>query len=360
MSVRMDFQERDTPRKGDSVYRERNWSKSLNLCRFAMRWMERLIVLSVLGLLPQVVVAKGTSHLKIPPVSGANQPLPIYDVPPLIDMDVEPVSTAPKAPPVLLLYNPVRTAELPIFTGAAQRFIQSARPLRPRFNAMSSREKVQFLERYVFAMCNSRMVNGMDLVFRMETGNENFCGYSPGMLNCFASDTCEESTYGDMVKYIKGVLGRYDSFIKWADRRKWEYRGDALKVGFYTRNTMTKSGMTCATLKLVNDNDEAAVVRMNASARTADGRIHSVFSRPYYVGPHASLPNLSDEDLFSKDTEIRMRSLTSDAQAFAKRMGIVDIQAYTGTHERWNCFASAGADVQQIQFQKIFIEFLPH
>ncbi len=361
MSVGMDFREKNTPKEGVCVSWIPNRNQKRN--RFLMRWIEWGIVVWVLGLLAPFALAKGMSHPKVVPAAStvpSLQSLPHYDVPPLIDINVDPVSVLPKALPVLLLYNPIRASELPVFTGVAQRFMQSARPLRPKFNAMSSREKVQFLERYVFAMCNSRMVNGMDLVFKMETGDENFCGYSPGMLACFASDTCEEPIYWDMVKYIKGVLGRYDRFIKWADKRKWEYRGDALKVGFYTRNTLTKSGMACTTLKLINDNDEAVVVRLNANVRTTDGRVHSVFSRPYYVSPHGTLPNLSDEDLFSKDTEIRMRSLTSDAQALAKRMGIVDIQAYTGTHERWNCFASAGVEMQQIQFQKIFIEFPPH
>ena len=361
MSVRMGFRERNTPKEGVCVSWAQNWNQKRD--HFPRRWVKWVFVVCGLGLLVPFAFAKGTSHPKAASASSpipALQSLPNYDVPPLIDINVDPVSALPKAPPVLLLYNPTRASELPVFTGAAQRFIQSARPLRPKFNAMPSREKIQFLERYVFAMCNSRMVNGMDLVFKMETGDESFCGYSPGMLACFASDTCEEPIYWDMVKYIKGVLGRYDRFIKWADKRKWEYRGDALKVGFYTRNTLTKSGMACAALKLFNDNDEAVVIRLNASVRTTDGRVHPVFSRPYYVSPHGSLPNLSDEDLFSKDTEIRMRSLTSDAQALAKRMGIVDIQAYTGTHERWNCFASPGVEMQQIQFQKIFIEFPPH
>ncbi len=283
----------------------------------------------------------------------------LVNVPPLIDsgVAVEPISARPKTPPLMLLYNPMRASELPIFSGSAQRFIQLARPLRPKFNAMPSREKVQFLERYVFAMCNSHLVNGMDIVFKMETGTENFCGYSPGMLSCFAADKCDEATYDNAVKYIKGSLAKFDRFVKWSDRRKWQYRGDALRVGFYTRNTLTKSGMICTTLKLVNDNDEPAIVRMRASLRSADGRLQTVFSRPYYVGPNASLPNLSDENLFSKDTEVRMRKLTADAQAVAKRAAILDIQAYTGTHERWNCFPSPKPDAPQAEFQQVFIEF---
>ncbi|KYC29122.1 protein of unknown function [Sterolibacterium denitrificans] len=279
-------------------------------------------------------------------------------VPPLVDVaEPEPVSAPPKAPPVMLLYNPLREPELPIFTGAAQRFIQSARPLRPRFNAMPSREKVNFLERYVFAMCNSRLVNGMDMVFKMETGSENFCGYMPGMLSCFAADSCSEPAYAEAVKYIRGSLAKFDRFIKWSDRRKWQYRGDALKVAFYTRNTLTKRGQLCATLKLLNDNDEAVVVRAAARLRTADGGRHTVFSRPYYVAARSSLPNLSDEDLFSKDTEMRMRKLTADAQAVAKQAGIADIQAYTGTHERWNCVASASEALPQAEFSQVWVEF---
>lgn len=281
----------------------------------------------------------------------------IVSVPPLVDAGFGPLSAPPKTPPVMLLYNPMRPSEMTIFGGAAQRFIQSARPLRPKFNAMSSRDKVHFLERYVFAMCNSHLVNGMDLVFKMETGSENFCGYSPGMLNCFAADSCDETTYADAVKYIKGSLAKFDRFLKWSDRRKWQYRGDALKVGFYTRNTPTRSGQLCTTLKLINDNEEAAIVRVRASLRTADGRVQTVLSRPYYVGPKASLPNLSDENLFSKDTESRMRMLTADAQALGKRAGITDIQAYTGTHERWNCYSSPKAEAPQAEFQQVFVEF---
>lgn len=345
----MDFRERVTSNNSEDVC----WGERC----FFWHCVMQVVVFFAMGVLVQFAFAKGSRHAKPENAASAMPPALVYDVPPLVEMDIEPVSAAPKTPPVLLLYNPVRPAELHVFTGAAQRFIQSARPLRPRFNAMSSRDKVQFLERYVFAMCNSRLVNGMDLVFRMETGSENFCGYSPGMLACFATDSCEEATYSDMVRYIKEMLKRYDRFIKWADKRKWEYRGDALKVGFYTRNTVTKSGMVCSTIKLINDNDEAAIVRMNARIRSTDGRLNTVFSRPYYIGPHASLPNLSDEDLFSKDTEIRMRSLTADAQALAKRSGILDIQAYTGTHERWNCFSTPSPEVLQVQFQKIHIEF---
>lgn len=263
----------------------------------------------------------------------------------------------PKSAPLILLYNPMRPSELPIFTGTAQRFIQSARPLRPKFNAMTSRDKVQFLERYVFALCNSHLVNGMDLVFKMETGSENFCGYAPGMLNCFASDSCDEKAYDDSVKFIKASLGKFDRFLKWSDRRKWQYRGDAMRVAFYTRNTPTRSGFLCSTLKLVNDNEEAAIVRIRATQRNADGRAQTVFSRPYYVGPKSSLPNLSDEDLFSKDTESRMRKLTTDAMALAKRAGITDIQAYTGTHERWNCFPSTKTNTPQAEFQQVYVEF---
>lgn len=280
-------------------------------------------------------------------------------VPPLVDVELEPVSAAPKTPPVQLLYNPLREAELSVFTGAAQRFMQSARPLRSKFNAMSSRDKVNFLERYVFAMCNSRLVNGMDMVFKLETGSENFCGYMPGMLSCFAADNCSEPAYQEAVKYIRGSLAKFDRFIKWSDRRKWQYRGDALKVAFYTRNTLTKRGQSCATLKLINDNDEAAVIRISARLRTADGSKQPVFTRPYYVAARSSLPNLSDEDLFSKDTEMRMRKLTADAQLLAKQAGITDIQAYTGTHERWNCVPSTGDALPQVEFSQVWVEF-PH
>ena len=189
------------------------------------------------------------------------------------------------------------------------RFVQSARSHRPKFDGLSAREKIHFLERYVFAICNSRLVNGMDLVFKLETGSENFCGYSPGMLNCYADEECDEAKRTETAQYVQGTLEKYDRFVDWAERRRWQYRGDALKVGFYTRNTLTKSGMICATLKLVNDNDEAVLVRLKSSLRTVDGRLQTVFSKPYYVGPRASLPNLSDEDLFSKDTELRMRQL---------------------------------------------------
>ncbi|MBP9713937.1 MAG: hypothetical protein KBD60_09645 [Sterolibacterium sp.] len=280
-----------------------------------------------------------------------------YNVPPLVDALIEPVSAPPKTPPVILLYNPARRSELSIFTGPALRFVQSARSHRPKFDGLSAREKIHFLERYVFAICNSRLVNGMDLVFKLETGSENFCGYSPGMLNCYADEECDEAKRTETAQYVQGTLEKYDRFVDWAERRRWQYRGDALKVGFYTRNTLTKSGMICATLKLVNDNDEAVLVRLKSSLRTVDGRLQTVFSKPYYVGPRASLPNLSDEDLFSKDTELRMRQLTADAQAVAKRMSVVDIQAYTGTHERWNCFPSPGPDAQQPRFQQLHIEF---
>jgi hypothetical protein len=177
------------------------------------------------------------------------------------------------------------------------------------------------------------------------------------MLSCFSADSCEEDKRSEMLGYVQGSLGKYDRFVHWADRRKWQYRGDALKLAVYTRNTLTKSGMICATLKLINDNDEAALVRFKSNLKTADGRLHTVFSKPYYVAPRASLPNLSDEDLFNKDTEFRMRQLTADAQALAKRVGVVDIQAYTGTHERWNCFPSPRPEAQQPQFQQIHIEF---
>lgn len=267
------------------------------------------------------------------------------------------INSPPKTPPVMLLYNPVRPSELPIFTGTALRFMQSARQQRPRFNAISSREKVQFLERYVYAMCNSHLVNGMDLVFKMETASENFCGYSPGMLNCFAADNCDAKNYADSVTYIRGSLAKFDKFVRWSDRRKWQYRGDALKIGFYTRNTPSRNGTLCATLKLVNDNEEPVIVRMRAALRTADGRMQTVFSRPYYVAARSSLPNLSDEDLFSKDTEVRMRKLTADAMALAKRAGIADIQAYTGTHERWNCLPSAKPTAAQADFHQVFVEF---
>lgn len=287
------------------------------------------------------------------------RPGAVVSVPPLVDIAPEPVSAPPKTPPALLLYNPLREAELPIFSGTAQRFIQSARPLRPKFNAMSSREKVNFLERYVFAMCNSRLVNGMDMVFKLETGSENFCGYMPGMLSCFAADSCTVPAYNEAVKYIRGSLAKFDRFMKWSDRRKWQYRGDAFKVSFYTRNTLTKRGQLCATLKLLNDNDEAVVVRVAARLRTADGGTHAVFTRPYYVAARSSLPNLSDEDLFSKDTEMRMRKLTADAQVLAKRVGMTDIQAYTGTHERWNCVSSASDAVPQVEFSQVWVEF-PH
>ncbi|MBV2234752.1 MAG: hypothetical protein KUL75_04310 [Sterolibacterium sp.] len=287
-------------------------------------------------------------------------PAATVSVPPLVDVGTlpEPASAQPRVPPALLLYNPLREAELLIFTGAAQRFIESARPLRPKFNAMSSREKVNFLERYVFAMCNSRLVNGMDMVFKLETGSENFCGYMPGMLSCFAADSCNAAAYDDAVKYIRASLAKFDRFIKWSDRRKWQYRGDAFKVAFYTRNTLTKRGQLCATLKLLNDNEEAVVVRVAGRLRLADGSRQSVFTRPYYVAPRASLPNLSDEDLFSKDTEMRMRKLTADAQVWARQMGVTDIQAYTGTHERWNCVQASSDALPQTEISQVWVEFV--
>ena len=265
------------------------------------------------------------------------------------------LSRLPKASSVVLLYNPLRPAELSIFTGAALRFVHSARPLRPEFNRMPSREKVNFLERYVFAMCNSRLVNGMDMVFKMETNSENFCGYMPGMLSCFAADNCNAAAYQDAVQYIRGSLAKFDAFMRWSDRRKWQYRGDALGIAFYTRNTVTRRGQQCATLKLINDNATAVVVQAEAQLQLDTGEVKTVFSRPYYVAAKDDLPNLSDEDLFSKETESRMRKLTADAQGLARQLGIAEIQAYTGTHERWNCFATGQAALPQVRFTRILI-----
>jgi hypothetical protein len=267
------------------------------------------------------------------------------------------LNVPPKTAPVMLLYNPIRPFELSIFSGPALRFMQAARPHRPKINAFSPREQVQFLERYVFAMCNSQLVNGMDLVFKLETGSENFCGYSPGMLGCFAADNCDAKTFEDAVKYIRGTLSKYDQFVRWSDRRKWKYRGDALNVGFYTRNIVLRNGDLCATLKAVNDNVEPVILRLKSRVRASDGKVYPVFSRPYYVAGKSTLPNLSDENLFAKDTEVRMRKLTAEALAQAKRIGLTDIQAYTGTHERWNCFASSKPTAGQAEFQQIHIEF---
>ena len=279
-------------------------------------------------------------------------------VPPLIDAgDMATASAGPRTPPVSLIYNPARAAELTIFNGSALRFIQSARPLRRKINTMNAREQVNFLERYVFAMCNSRLVNGMDLVYKLDTGSENFCGYVPGMLSCYVAENCDEKTGLKAVQYMQGALDKFDRFMRWTDQRKWQYRGDALKVGFYTRNTLTRSGRLCATLKLINDNEQAVVVYVRASLKTPDGRAHGVFSRPYYVAAHSSLPNLSDEDLFNRDTEARMRKLTLDAQELARRQGITDIQAYTGTQEHWNCVAAATGRIAPIELQKIHIDF---
>ena len=266
---------------------------------------------------------------------------------------------APRTTPLMLLYNPMRTSEMSIFQGGAQRFIQTARPLRARFNALPSRDKVQFLERYVFALCNSRLVNGMDMVFKMETAGEGFCGYSPGMLSCFAADNCDEPAYETSVAYIRGALAKFDKFIRWSERRKWQYRGDARKVAFYTRVTQTRSGFLCTTLKLLNENEQAAIVHVQAMQRNAEGQVQAVLTRPYYLAPKSSLPNLSDEDLFSKDTEARMRKLMSEALAAARQAGISDIQAYTGTHERWNCFPSSKNSVSQPDIRQVYVEFLP-
>ena len=265
--------------------------------------------------------------------------------------------TGPLSPPLLLLYNPARSSELPIFTGTARRFMDSARQMRPKFDLMPSREKVQFLERYVYALCNSHLVNGMDLVFKMESGSENFCGYTPGMLSCFSAETCDEAAQENAQKYIGGSLAKFDNFLKWADRRAWQYRGDALKVAFYTRNTRTRSGFQCSTLKIINDNPEPVIIWLRAMRRNPDGRQQAVFTKPYYVGPRATLPNLSDEDLFAKDTENRMRKLMTDAMAVARRVGINDIQAYSGTHERWNCSLTDKEVLPQPVLQKIHIDF---
>ncbi len=271
---------------------------------------------------------------------------------------LEPEPTGvPRSPNLMLLYNPARASELSIFTGAARRFMDSARSQRPKFDAASPREKVQFLERYVFALCNSRLVNGMDLVFKMETSSENFCGYTPGMLSCFASGTCDAAARENAEKYIRGSILKFDHFTTWAERRKWQYRGDALKVAFYTRNTQTRSGFQCSTLKLINDNPKPVIVWIRASRRDADGRTQTVFSKPYYLEAQSTLPNLSDEDLFAKDTESRMRKLMAEAMAAARRLGINDIQAYSGTHERWNCAPSSKENLPQPVMQKIQIEF---
>lgn len=279
-------------------------------------------------------------------------------VPPLIDVgDMAAAGSGPRAPSVSLVYNPARSAELTIFSGPALRFIQSARPLRRQINAMNAREQVNFLERYVFAMCNSRLVNGMDLVYKLDTGSENFCGYVPGMLSCYVAENCDEKTGLKAVQYMQGALDKFDRFMRWSDQRKWQYRGDALRVGFYTRNTLTRSGRLCATLKLINDHDRAAIVYLRANLKTSDGRSHGVFSRPYYVAAHSSLPNLSDEDLFNRDTEARMRKLTLDAQELARRLGVSDIQAYTGTQEHWNCVANPAGRNASLELQKIHVEF---
>ncbi len=262
-----------------------------------------------------------------------------------------------KAFPVMLLYDPTRASELPVFTGNSKRFIQSARTLRPKFNAISSREKVQFLENYIFSLCNARIVNGMSAIYTLETGTEGFCGYQPGILNCFAADNCDKGAQEEAVSYIRRALAKYDNFIRWSERRKWQYRGDALHVAFYTRNTPGKYGDTCASLKLINDNPQPIIVKMRGSVRSDDGKMHGVFGKPYYVAAKSSLPNLSDEDLFNKDTEARMRTLTADALALSKRLSIPDIQAYTGTHEKWNCFSSRNGGAAQAVLQQIVVEF---
>lgn len=261
--------------------------------------------------------------------------------------------------PVLLLYDPTRASELSVFRGPAQRFIQLARAQRPKFNAMSSREKIQYLENYVFGLCNKRIVNGLQVAFTMETGADSFCGYQPGMLSCFAADTCDDAAQDEAVKYIKAALARYDKFIRWSERRKWQYRGDALKVAFYTRNMPGRHANTCAMLKLINDNPEPVIVNIRGSVRSSDGQTNAVFGKPYYVAAKSALPNLSDEDLFNKDTEARLRSLTSEVLALSKRLSIPDLQAYTGTHERWNCFASGNSNgsASQAVVQQVVVEF---
>lgn len=267
-------------------------------------------------------------------------------------------ATGASAASLMLLYNPTRPSELSIFRPQAQRFIQLARAQRPKINAMTSRERIQFLENYVFALCNKRIVHGMQVNFAQETGVDSFCGYQPGMLNCYASDTCDEAAEDEAVRYIKAALARFDKFVRWSERRKWQYRGDALNVAIYTRNMPGRQMNTCSMLKVVNDNPQPVIVTVRGSVRTFNGQTHEVFGKPYYVAAKSSLPNLGDEDLFNKDTEARLRTLTSEVLSLSRRLSITDLYAYTGVHERWNCFPTVGnGSIAQPVIQQVSVEF---
>lgn len=289
------------------------------------------------------MVVAGAVLLSSLPAAAQQLPAELMDALSAPRPSMAPDASLQLSAPLMLLYDPRRPAVLSVFKAHSLRFMQAGRQQRARFGALSPHEQVQFLERHVFALCNSSLSDGMDKVYGLETGHQGFCGYTPERLSCYATRTCDAATEARHVRYIQDSLRQYDDFVAWTQRRQWRYQGDAMGVAVYTRVERASQGRSCAYVKLINGRNQPIIAYLKASLQGDHGPAQTIWQTPYYVPAQASLPNVADENLFNPGTEARLRRLTTAAMQAAAVAGFMDIQAYSGPQERGNCIPDAQA-----------------